>query len=222
VNLAIAATTLALIVPAELPDKTFISCVVMSSRYRALPVWIGAASGLIVQAAIAVVAGRLLDLLPHRAVEGVVAALFLGGAAYLIFVPEKAEFTRGEQIAERENGGSSADGAGGDVTVAGSGAGGMALAMPSAWRMGLSTFGIIVLAEFGDITQVLLANLSARYHDPLSVFVGAAVGFSLVSLAGVLGGKLLTRYVPLSLVRRLSGVALLGFGIYSIVGLITG
>jgi putative Ca2+/H+ antiporter (TMEM165/GDT1 family) len=219
VNLGIAATTLGLIIPAELPDKTFISCVVMSSRYRALPVWIGAAGGLIVQAGIAVVAGRLLDLLPHRAVEAVVVALFLGGAAYLLFVPEKAEFKRGEEIASHEAGG----GVAGVATEGAASAGGGAVAdVPSAWRAAFSTFGIIVLAEFGDITQVLLANLAAHYHDPLSVFVGAAVGFSLVSLAGVLGGRLLTRYVPLSLVRRLSGLALLGFGIYSLVTLITG
>ena len=215
-NLGIAATTFALVVPAELPDKTFISCVVVASRFRAVPVWIGAASALIVQAALAVVAGRLLDLLPHRAVEAVVAALFLGGAAYLLFVSEKEEFRRGEEIAEHEH----VEAVGADGAVAG-GAAGTAALMP-AWRMSISTFGIIALAEFGDITQVLLANLSARYRDPLSVFAGAVVGFTLVSLAGVLGGRLLTRYVPLALVRRLSGFALLGFGIYSLVRIFTG
>lgn len=198
-NLAVAATTLALVIPAELPDKTFISCVVISSRYRALPVWLGAAGGLVLQAAIAVVAGRLLDLLPHRAVEAVVAALFLGGAAYLLFVPEKAEEERGDELAAQEG-----------------------AAAKAQWRVAATTFGIIALAEFGDITQVLIANLAAHYRDPVSVFVGAAVAFCLVSLAGVLGGKLLTRYVPLELVRRLSGVALLGFGIYTVVRLVTG
>jgi putative Ca2+/H+ antiporter (TMEM165/GDT1 family) len=200
VNFAIALTTFALVIPAELPDKTFISCVVMASRFRALPVWTGAASGLVVQAGIAVVAGRLLDLLPHRAVQGVVAGLFLAGAAYLLFVPEKAEERRGGEIAAREDDAAAAAG----------------------WRVALSTFGVIVLAEFGDITQVLIANLAARYRDPVSVFAGAAVAFCCVSLAGVLGGKLLTRYVPLALVRRLSGVALLGFGIFTLVSLIRG
>jgi putative Ca2+/H+ antiporter (TMEM165/GDT1 family) len=201
VNLAVAATTLALVIPAELPDKTFISCVVLSSRYRALYVWVGAAAGLVVQAAIAVVAGGLLDLLPHRAVQSVVAALFLGGAAYLIFVPEKAQERKGGELAQREGGEDKP---------------------PTARRVMLTTFGIIVLAEFGDITQVLIANLAARYRDPVSVFLGASVAFCLVALAGVLGGRILTRYVPLALVRRLSGVALLGFGVYTIVSLVTG
>ena len=37
-NLAVAATTCALVIPVELPDKTFASCLVLSSRHRPLPV----------------------------------------------------------------------------------------------------------------------------------------------------------------------------------------
>ena len=86
-NLAVAATTLALVIPAELPDKTFISCVVLSSRHRGLPVWLGGASALTVQALIAVVAGRLLALLPHTTVKIVVAVLFMGRRPVFIFGP---------------------------------------------------------------------------------------------------------------------------------------
>ncbi len=195
-DLAVAAATFALVIPAELPDKTFISCVVLSSRNRALPVWIGAALALTLQAAIAVAAGRLLALLPHTAVRAVVGALFLGGAAYLIFVPEKAEEEKGTRLGE-----------------------GPPVVTPD-WKVMLTTFSIVALAEFGDITQVLIANLTARYRNPLSVFIGAVVAFWLVSAIGVVAGKTITRYVPLSLVRRLSGVALLGLGIWSLVGLI--
>ena len=75
-DLAIAATTLALVVPAELPDKTFIACLVLSSRHRPLPVWVGACSALVLQAGTAVVAVGLIALLPRLAVRSVVAALF--------------------------------------------------------------------------------------------------------------------------------------------------
>lgn len=230
-NLAIAATTLALIIPAELPDKTFISCVVLSSRYRPFYVWVGAASGLVVQAAIAVVAGKLLTLLPHTAVQSVVAALFLAGAAYMLFVPEKVQESEGKEIAEVEGGivdGGAAGGAAG--SAAGSAVSDTApgppkvprLTGPPPWRIILSTFGIIVLAEFGDITQVLIANLTAHYRDPVSVFAGAAVGFCIVAVIGVMAGAILTRRVPLALVRKLSGAALGGFGVYSVVSLVSG
>jgi putative Ca2+/H+ antiporter (TMEM165/GDT1 family) len=196
VNLAVAATTMVLVIPAELPDKTFISCVVLASRNKALPVWIGAAVALTSQALLAVLAGRLLELLPHTAVKIVVATLFIAGAVYLIFVPEKAEEAKGERLADRE------------------------IAVASDWRVLLTTFTIVALAEFGDITQVLVANLTARYRDPVAVFVGATVGFWIVSGLGVLSGKTITRVVPLAVVRRISGMALLGFGIYTIVSLV--
>lgn len=194
-NIAIAATTMALVIPAELPDKTFISCVVLSSRNKAIPVWIGGALALTAQALLAVVAGRLLALLPHTTVGIVVAVLFVAGAAYLILVPEKVQRERGERLGDRET------------------------AVPSDWRVLLTTFTIVALAEFGDITQVLIANLTARYRDPAGVFVGATAGFWIVSGLGVLSGKTITRVVPLSVVRRLSGVVLLGFGVWTIVNL---
>ncbi|HKH88231.1 MAG TPA: TMEM165/GDT1 family protein [Acidimicrobiales bacterium] len=195
-NLAVAVATGALVIPAELPDKTFISCVVLASRNRPLPVYIGAALALTVQALVAVVAGGLLALLPHTTVRIVVATLFIAGAAYLIFVPEKAEEEKGERLGER------------------------VIPVVSNWRVLLTTFSIIALAEFGDITQVLIANLTARYRDPVGVFLGATVGFWLVAGLGVLAGKSITRYVPLGVVRRISGLILLGFGIWTIVSLV--
>jgi putative Ca2+/H+ antiporter (TMEM165/GDT1 family) len=196
VNLALAATTTVLVIPAELPDKTFISCIVLASRNKALPVWIGGALALTVQALLAVVAGGLLALLPHTTVKIVVAVLFMAGAAYLIFVPEEAEQEKGERLGDR------------------------AVAVASDWRVFFTTFTIVALAEFGDITQILIANLTARYRDPVAVFLGATVGFWIVSGLGVLAGRTITRVVPLSIVRRLSGCLLLGFGVWTIVSIL--
>jgi putative Ca2+/H+ antiporter (TMEM165/GDT1 family) len=72
VNFAVAGLTALLVIPAELPDKTFISTLMLSAKNRALPVFAGALAGLILQAGVAAVAGRLLDLLPHEAVAAVV------------------------------------------------------------------------------------------------------------------------------------------------------
>jgi putative Ca2+/H+ antiporter (TMEM165/GDT1 family) len=202
VDLAIAATTFALVIPAELPDKTFISCLVLASRHRPLPVWVGAFSALVLQSGIAVVAGGLIALLPKLAVRSVVAALFLGGALYLLVTTEHGEQERGEQLASAEEH---------SLTEGRS----------SFWRVTAITFAVIVVAEFGDITQVLIANLAAHYRDRLAVFSGAAAGFALASVFGVLAGRTITRWVPLAIVRRLSGLALFGFGIYTVVSLTT-
>lgn len=214
-NLGALFVTFALVIPAELPDKTFISCIVMSSRHRPLPVWIGGASALVLQAAIAVVAGRLLILLPKTAVHSVIAALFIGGAAYLIFLPEKKEEEKGGRLAEGRPARSKQ----------GSGEAPSNTVEPVErdqdwWKPMLATFSLVALAEFGDITQILIANLTARFHATWSVFIGAAAAFLVVSGLGVLGGRAIIRVVPLAVVRRLSGLALLGLGIYTVVGLI--
>ena len=39
----------------------------------------------------------------------------------------------------------------------------------SFWRVAWTSFGVIPVAEFGDLTQIATATLAARYHNPLSV-----------------------------------------------------
>lgn len=227
-NLGLAVGTFAVVLPAELPDKTFISAIVLASKHRPFPVWVGTAAGLVVQAAVGVLAGRLLALLPHRAVEGVVAGLFLAGAAYLLFVPERSAEQAGVEAARRGEEADAALAGAGDGSSAGAGrtpSGTAGVERPperSSARIALMTFGIVTLAEFGDLTQVIVANLTARYRDPWSVFAGAAVAFVLVSAVGVAAGRTLTRHVPLALVRRISGAALGGLGIWSLVSVLRG
>ena len=81
--LAAAAIAFGLTFLGELPDKSLFASLVLGTRYRPLYVWTGAAAAFAVQMAIAVTAGRLLSLLPSHLVDGMVAALFLAGAAYL-------------------------------------------------------------------------------------------------------------------------------------------
>jgi len=81
---AVAATAFLLVLPVELPDKTLVATLVLATRYRPLPVLAGVSAAFFVQCVIAVVAGRLLGLLPHRAVAAMVAVLFAVGAVVLL------------------------------------------------------------------------------------------------------------------------------------------
>ena len=72
------------------------------------------------------------------------------------------------------------------------------------------------MGEFGDLTQILCANLAAKYHDPWSVFVGAVLGLAAVCAVGVIGGRTLIRIVPLTVVRKTAGVLLAGLCAYSV------
>ena len=184
-----------LISVAELPDKTMIATLIMGSRYRPLLVWIGATAAFGVHAALAVLAGGLLALLPHRWVEAVTALLFAGGAAYLLLVSEEDEEEEGAEEVE---------------------------AAPRGLRPVGTAFLVIFVGEFGDLTQILTANLAAKYHDPLSVFVGAFVALAAVGALGAFGGRALLQVLPLAVIRRVGGVLLAGFAVYSLVSLFTG
>jgi len=185
----------ALIFVAELPDKTMIATLIMGSRYRPVLVWIGATAAFTIHAAIAVLAGRLLALLPHAWVEGVTALLFAGGAAYLLFVPEEKEEEEGAEEVE---------------------------AAPAGLRPIATAFAVIFVGEFGDLTQILTANLAAKYHEPWSVFIGAVAALTAVGALGAFGGRALLRVLPLGVIRKAGGVLLAGFAIYSLVALIRG
>ena len=198
-SLAVAATVFGITFLAELPDKSLFASLVLSTRYRRLPVWAGASLGFIVHVAIAVTAGQLLTLLPHPVLDWVVASLFLAGSAYLLISSLRPEGHADAADAARQ-----------------------AARQPSFIRITLTAFGIVFLAEWGDITQIATANLAARYADPIAVAVGAALGLSAVAGLAVNVGAKSLKLIPVAWVQRITGTILLGFGLYGIVKAITG
>jgi putative Ca2+/H+ antiporter (TMEM165/GDT1 family) len=195
VSPGVVVTVFLLVAVAELPDKTMIATLVMGSRSRPVLVWLGAAAAFLVHVIVAVTAGRLLALLPHRTVEIVTTVLFFAGAVYLLVVPERAEQAKGAEEGARD--------------------------LPERrWRVVGTAFVVILVGELGDLTQILILNLAAKYHQPASVFVGAYLALLAVAALGAFGGRALLRVAPLAAIRRVGGVVLLGFtayGIYSLV-----
>lgn len=180
-DLAVALSAFLLIAPVELPDKTFVATLVLATRYRPLLVWTGVAVAFAVQSLIAVTAGGLLALLPRTPVTIAAAVLFAGGAVVLFRGAAAAD----ENEAETE------------ATFAGRGRAGA-----TGLRAVGTSFAVLFLAEWGDLSQLLTAALAARSGDPVSVFAGAWVALLLVSgLAAALGRALLGR-VRLAVVQR--------------------
>lgn len=181
----------------ELPDKTMIATIVMSTRARPGSIVLGASSAFIVQMGLAVVAGGLLTLLPWRVKDIIVAALFLGGAAYLLLVPEQSVEAEGERDAAAERAG-------------------------SRWREIITAFTVIFVAEFGDLTQIQAANFAAKTHQPLEVFVASSLAMICISFLGAYGGQMLQRVVPLKAIRLAGGLIFSGLGVYTVVQVVTG
>jgi putative Ca2+/H+ antiporter (TMEM165/GDT1 family) len=183
-SLAIAATVFAVIFLAELPDKTALASLILGSRYRPLYVFAGVAAAFVVHTALAIGAGSLLTLLPHRPLEIIVAVLFAAGAALLL------RGRHGDAGEEDEH-----------VELHGK--------APSFWRVAWTGFLVILVAEFGDLTQIAIATLAARYHDPLSVGVGALLALWSVAALAIVGGRTLLKVIPLVWITRVAAVIML-------------
>lgn len=167
----------------ELPDKTMFASLVLSTRGRPALVWLGAAAAFTVHVAIAVTIGvALFHLLPHRVVDAIVAAMFFGGAVLALREARKERDEEG--LIDRE--------------------------VASHRRVAVTAFVVIFLAEWGDLTQILTANLAAHYHDPLSVSVGALLALWVVAALAVIAGQSVLRVVNIATVRIVTAVALFG------------
>ncbi|MEU5024787.1 TMEM165/GDT1 family protein [Streptomyces milbemycinicus] len=190
ISLTVAAVVFGVVFLAELPDKTALAGLMLGTRYRASYVFVGVAAAFAVHVVLAIAAGSVLGLLPHRLVQTIVGVLFLGGAAMLLLKKDDGE----EEIRKPAD--------------------------QSFWKVSGAGFMLILVAEFGDLTQIMTANLAARYDDPLSVGLGAVLALWAVAGLGILGGRTLMRYVPLRLITKVAALvmlALAGFSLYEAV-----
>ena len=186
-SFTVAAIVFGVVFLAELPDKTALAGLMLGTRYRASYVFAGVAAAFVVHVALAIAAGSVLTLLPHRWVQGVVGLLFLAGAAMLLLKKDDEE----EGVREPAD--------------------------HSFWKVAGSGFMLILVAEFGDLTQIMTANLAARYDDPVAVGLGAVLALWAVAGLGIFGGRLLMKRVPLALITKIAAgvmIVLAAFSLY--------
>jgi putative Ca2+/H+ antiporter (TMEM165/GDT1 family) len=86
------------------------------------------------------------------------------------------------------------------------------------FRVLLTTFGIIFLAEMGDKTQLAAMTMAAQTRKPWAVFVGASLALAAVSALGVIVGSVIGDYVPLEWVKRVAAVAFIAIGVLMLAG----
>lgn len=186
-RLSVLAAVFPLVFIAELPDKTMFASVLLASRGRPLAVWVGASLAFALHVAIAVTVGVVaFRLLSHRAVEGVVAGMFLAGAVYAFL--SRPEHTPTNKVSDR-----------------------------SGWMVAATAALVIFIAEWGDLTQILTANLAADYHQWPSVAVGALAALVSVAALAVVSGSRLLGNLPVRPLRVVTGFVLLGLAAYSAV-----
>ncbi|SRR6266566_3891344 len=188
-NSAVAATVFAVVFAAEVPDKTAFASLVLGTRFRPIYVFVGVALAFAVHAVVAVAAGSLFAALPHRLVDVIVGVVFFFGAAVLILRRAEPPDAPAARRAARS----------------------------SFAKAAAVSFAVILVAEFGDITQIIVANLAAKYHDPAAVAVGAVLALWAAAGIAIIGGRGLLRVVPLTLIARLAAAVMAVLGVISIV-----
>lgn len=85
------------------------------------------------------------------------------------------------------------------------------------WRLLLSTFGLVFLAELGDKTQLATLSLAAAGSSRLTVFLGSAIALILSSAIAVLVGDSLANVIPAVWINRVAGVGFLAMGGFMLV-----
>jgi putative Ca2+/H+ antiporter (TMEM165/GDT1 family) len=180
---------------AELPDKTALAALVLATKYRPWPVFLGAALALTVQSVVAIAAGGLLSLLPARPVHVGAGLLFLVFAVFM---------WRRSPDDEKDEG---RDSAGGPREA-------------SFLRALASVFGVVFLAEWGDLTQLATATLAARYAAPLTVFLAATLALWCVTAIAVVLGNRAAKLIDPVKTKRIAAVVFAALGVLFATGVV--
>ncbi len=185
----IAAIVLGTVFVVEMPDNSGLASLVLGTRYRPLGVIAGTFAAFALHAVLAVTCGSLLTLLPHRIVQLVVAAVFLIGAVLVL----RADTDDDDEARLKT-----------DAT--------------GFWPVAATSFGVIALAELGDLSDITMANLAARYHDPVAVGIGSVLGLWLVAALAILGGRGLLRILPMRWISRLAALLMVVMAAITLAG----
>jgi putative Ca2+/H+ antiporter (TMEM165/GDT1 family) len=184
----IAAIVFGTVFAAELPDNSGLASLVLGTRYRAAGVFAGAFSAFAVHVVVAVTCGSVLGLLPHKVVQIVVAVVFLIGAVLVLRADDDDDEAKLK-----------ADAAG-------------------FWSVTVTSFVVILLAELGDLSDIMIANLAARYHDPVAVGIGSVLALWAVVTLAIIGGRGLQRILPMRWIARLAALVMVVMAGFTLAG----
>jgi putative Ca2+/H+ antiporter (TMEM165/GDT1 family) len=176
-GLLIATIVFGTVFAAEVPDNSGLASLVLGTRYRPAGVVAGAFAAFAVHVVLAVTCGSLLALLPHKIVQIAVAVVFLAGAVLVLRTDDDDD----------DEARLKADAAG-------------------FWAVAATSFVVILLAELGDLSDIVIANLAARYHDPVAVGIGSVLALWAVVALAIVGGRGLQRILPIRWIARLAAL----------------
>jgi Ca2+/H+ antiporter, TMEM165/GDT1 family len=187
---ALFATVFGVILLAELPDKTALAALLLATRHRPLPVFIGAALALLLQSVIAVAAGSLLARLPSHVVHLGSGLLFIACALLM-------------WLRKHDDGGAAAQT--GETA--------------SFWSALWTVFIVVFVAEWGDLTQIGTAGFEAKYRAWLTILLASSLALWSVAAIAVFVGNRAGKLLDPTLTQRVASVVFALVGVLLAVGL---
>ncbi len=168
--LSLFATIFAVVFLVELPDKTALATVVLATRHRPLPVFAGVSLAFVVQSLVAVFAGSLIAFLPQQPVRIGAGLLFLVMAGVVVWrTRRQATAEVKEQLPPKGRGRE---------------------------RPFVTALSMILVAEWGDLSQLATVAFQARYDQALLVFTSATLALWVVTALAVTIGNRLGALLP--------------------------
>ncbi len=193
-NFGLAASIFGFIFVAELPDKTALASLVLATRYKPLIVFTGAAAAFVIQSLVAILIGGLFSLLPEAIVHRAAGVLFL---IFAFFMWRRSDEDEEKKVEEET-------------------AGKKGSFLAGIW----TTFIVVFLAEWGDLTQLATATLEAKYRDPVTVFVGATLALWVVAGVAIVIGNRAGKLFNPEITKKVAAVIFAALGLALLIGII--
>lgn len=187
-DMALFFSTFVVIFLAELPDKTALAVLMISSRRNPWGVFLGVCGAYLFQNTVAVLAGSLLTLLHHQWVQTGAGILFIAFALMMWFQRDKGE--KKPRIVKSH----------------------------SLWKSAWAGFLVIFIAEWGDLTQLATATLVAKSGNPLTIFLASTSALWVASGLFVLVGYYSQKFIRPRLLQTIAALAFALVGILLLSG----
>jgi putative Ca2+/H+ antiporter (TMEM165/GDT1 family) len=85
------------------------------------------------------------------------------------------------------------------------------------WKIFLTIFGAVFVAELGDKTQLATMLFAAdREVSKATVFVAASAALIVATAIGVLAGSLLSEYINEKILHYIAGIGFIAIGAYTL------
>jgi len=192
INYPLFASTFALIFVAELPDKTAFATLLLATRGNPWAIFIGVAAAFLIQTIFAVIFGSFFTHLPPQWIH------LAAGILFLVFAVMMWRRNQSEEEASETD--SVDTKAKGQITGFGK----------TVW----TSFILIFIAEWGDLTQLASASLVARTGQPLTIFVAAVLSLWTVTALVIVVGNRAAKVINPVVLQKIAAVAFVGVGIY--------